>query len=67
MSVQESIRKALEEVPVECGACGTAFEPARVNVCGIMFCDDCSDNYDRASDDVFESALWVKAGRNEVR
>jgi hypothetical protein len=67
MSVQESIRKALEEVTVECGACGAAFETARVNICGIMFCDDCEDGYDRASDDVFESALWAKAGPNEVR
>lgn len=53
--------KAFEEVTVECGACGDAFQTARINTgCGIMFCDFCEEGYDRASEDVFESALWER-------
>ena len=56
--------KAFEEVTVECSACQVEFQIARINTgCGLLFCDECDSEYDRASEDVFESALWQKAGR----
>ena len=54
-------------ITIQCDACLQPFEADRWDVRhGLTLCDDCNDDFASShDDDVFESALWVKAGRNE--
>ena len=55
---------SVQFVKVDCEACGTEFEIERFWLAGMPLCDDCEDIYrDSQQDDVFESALWAKAGK----
>ena len=61
MSVQTNSR----QVTIQCDACGTAFGTDKWSANhGLSLCDECTDDMSEA-EDVFESALWQKAGRNE--
>jgi formylmethanofuran dehydrogenase subunit E len=61
MSVQTNSR----EVTIQCDACGTDFTCDKWSANnGLTLCSDCTYDMSEA-EDVFESALWAKAGRNE--
>ena len=52
-----------QPVEVQCSACGDEAETHPANLgYGLIFCDECASEYERASESPFESALWAKAG-----
>ena len=61
MSVTERISS---RVTIQCDACGTDFQCDKWSANnGLTLCNDCTYDMSEA-EDVFESALWAKAGRN---
>lgn len=52
------------KVTIQCDACEEEFEANAWDARhGLRFCDECNDEFaDASSDDVFESALWARAG-----
>jgi hypothetical protein len=56
-------------ITIQCDACLEDYEADKWDAKhGLTLCDSCNDGFaNEASDDVFESALWSKVGRNEVR